>query len=318
VFLVSSITMLIEGFDEIPEDLIFDFEKILGIDHVSQAQEVNGEVLQQEGQPGDTCKYFLKGTCMKGPNCQFRHTRNDRAVVCKHWLRGLCKKGDMCEFLHEYDLAKMPECYFFSKFGECNNPECLYLHINPDEKANECPWYARGFCKHGLQCRHRHTKKMACENYLAGFCPEGPKCQFGHPKWEIPEHDDRLLPPGAGNFGGGPMKFRSPIICHKCGNVGHKAANCTMQVGGGNTAVEDSDAINLTGTGPNYSQPGTVPRGRGNLRPVDSVTCFKCNQVGHYADKCLNKRAAPPPEGFKIPGTDGSYITIPPYAQHNR
>jgi len=38
--------------------------------------------------------------------------------VCKHWLRGLCKKGDQCEFLHEYDMTKMPECYFYSKFGE--------------------------------------------------------------------------------------------------------------------------------------------------------------------------------------------------------
>lgn len=38
-------------------------------------------------------------------------------VVCKHWLRGLCKKGDQCKFLHQYDVTRMPECYFFSKFG---------------------------------------------------------------------------------------------------------------------------------------------------------------------------------------------------------
>jgi hypothetical protein len=47
-------------------------------------------------------------------------------VVCKHWLRGLCKKGDNCEFLHEYNLRKMPECWFYSKYGECNNgAECI-------------------------------------------------------------------------------------------------------------------------------------------------------------------------------------------------
>ena len=40
-------------------------------------------------------------------------------VPClKHWLRGLCKKGDQCEFLHEYDMSKMPECYFYSRFSE--------------------------------------------------------------------------------------------------------------------------------------------------------------------------------------------------------
>jgi hypothetical protein len=45
--------------------------------------------------------------------------------ICKHWLRGLCKKGDNCEFLHEYDLSKMPECYFYSKFG---NKTLFYLN----------------------------------------------------------------------------------------------------------------------------------------------------------------------------------------------
>ncbi len=48
----------------------------------------------------------------------FRHVRGDKTIVCKHWLRGLCKKGDQCEFLHEYDMSKMPECYFYSRFSE--------------------------------------------------------------------------------------------------------------------------------------------------------------------------------------------------------
>lgn len=55
--------------------------------------------------------------CAKGAACPFRHVKGDRTIVCKHWLRGLCKKGDDCEFLHEYDMSKMPECYFYSKFG---------------------------------------------------------------------------------------------------------------------------------------------------------------------------------------------------------
>jgi cleavage and polyadenylation specificity factor subunit 4 len=25
----------------------------------------------------------------------------------------------------------------------------MYLHIDPESKQKECPWYARGFCKHG-------------------------------------------------------------------------------------------------------------------------------------------------------------------------
>lgn len=55
---------------------------------------------------------------LAGGMCPFRHISGEKTVVCKHWLRGLCKKGDQCEFLHEYDMTKMPECYFYSKFGK--------------------------------------------------------------------------------------------------------------------------------------------------------------------------------------------------------
>ena len=64
------------------------------------------------------CTFYLSNVCSKGTACPYRHVKGDRTVVCKHWLRGLCKKGDDCEFLHEFDMSKMPECYFFSKFGE--------------------------------------------------------------------------------------------------------------------------------------------------------------------------------------------------------
>ena len=34
--------------------------------------------------------------------------------------------------------------------GECSNKECQYLHIDPESKIKDCPWYDRGFCKHGM------------------------------------------------------------------------------------------------------------------------------------------------------------------------
>ena len=106
--------------------------------------------------------------CPLGPlHCHLRHTvpstlnfqppkqlpthprdRERLATVCKHWLRGLCKKGDACEFLHEYNLRRMPECWWFAKYGYCSaGDECLYAH--PKERKVECPDYKRGFCKLG-------------------------------------------------------------------------------------------------------------------------------------------------------------------------
>ncbi|RMB95257.1 hypothetical protein DUI87_28244 [Hirundo rustica rustica] len=73
-----------------------------------------------------------------------------KPAVCKHWLRGLCKRGDGCDFQHDYDASRMPECYFYSKFGPL--------------------------------CKYKHTRRVMCVNYLVGFCPEGPKCKFVHLK----------------------------------------------------------------------------------------------------------------------------------------
>lgn len=107
--------------------------------------------------------------CPLGPlHCPLRHTtpsvqnfqpprqlpthprdRERLSTVCKHWLRGLCKKGDACEFLHEYNLRRMPECWWFAKYGYCSaGDECLYAH--PKERRVECPDYNRGFCKLGV------------------------------------------------------------------------------------------------------------------------------------------------------------------------
>lgn len=140
----------------------------------------------------------MRGQCRHGQSCQFKHQRAEKSVMCKHWLRGLCKKGEVCEFLHEYNLKKMPECWFFSNYGECSNVECMYLHIDPDSKIRECDWYNRGFCKHGPNCRNRHVRKVPCQNFLTGFCPLGAECPKGHAKYEIPRFDDHdvvTLPP---------------------------------------------------------------------------------------------------------------------------
>ncbi|XP_062362180.1 putative cleavage and polyadenylation specificity factor subunit 4-like protein [Cinclus cinclus] len=112
------------------------------------------------------------------------HPRHGGAkpAVCKHWLRGLCKRGDGCDFLHDYDATRMPECYFYSKFGECSNKDCPFVHVDATSSTLCCPWYDRGFCRHGPLCKYKHTRRVMCANYLVGFCPEGPKCKFVHLK----------------------------------------------------------------------------------------------------------------------------------------
>ncbi|XP_018427359.1 PREDICTED: cleavage and polyadenylation specificity factor subunit 4 isoform X3 [Nanorana parkeri] len=199
------------------------------------------------------CEFFLKSACGKGGTCPFRHISGEKTVVCKHWLRGLCKKGDQCEFLHEYDMTKMPECYFYSKFGECSNKECPFLHIDPESKIKDCPWYDRGFCKHGPLCRHRHTRRVICVNYLVGFCPEGPSCKFMHPRFE--------LPMGATEQPPLPQQTQPP---------GQQRSPQTI-------GVMQSQSNSTGNRGP---------------RPLDQVTCYKCGEKGHYANRCTKGHLA--------------------------
>jgi|EP00908_Phaeocystis_cordata_P002446 cleavage and polyadenylation specificity factor subunit 4 len=191
-----------------------------------------------------------------------------RKVVCKHWLRGLCKKGDDCDFLHQLDRDRMPECWFFSNFGECSNKDCIFLHLRPEDKVHECPWFARGFCKHGPRCRNRHTRKKPCPKYLAGFCPDGPNCQFGHAKYELPVLmglGEQLTAQAGGQ------------ICPPSG-MPPRLPREMMRFGGG------------------FNGGGFNNAGGSGYRDIGSVTCFRCWQKGHYANNCPNPKVPPPPD----------------------
>mmetsp|Transcript_6155 Transcript_6155/g.9583 ORF Transcript_6155/g.9583 Transcript_6155/m.9583 type:complete len:143 (-) Transcript_6155:441-869(-) len=124
------------------QGLKFSFENFVD-DQMNQRKEKKQQIERT------ICRFWKKGTCMKGDACEFRHARREGTMVCKHWLRGLCKKADRCNFLHEYDMSKMQPCIFFVQEGECNNKDCYFLHLRPEDKITDCKWYDSGFCRHG-------------------------------------------------------------------------------------------------------------------------------------------------------------------------
>ncbi|CAG5126779.1 unnamed protein product [Candidula unifasciata] len=226
------------------------------------------------------CTYFLTSACSKGASCPFRHIKGDRSVVCKHWLRGLCKKGDDCEFLHEFDMSKMPECFFFSKFGQCSNKECPFLHIDPKNKVRDCPWYDRGFCRHGPSCKNRHVRRVICQCYLNGFCLDGPNCKYVHPSFRIPDPDPVFA------------QKKQNIVCHLCMQPGHKAIQChaarqsnMIQGSGDDSSNQTSQSFSHTQHQQAQQQVHSHP-GQRERRPLDQITCFKCGDKGHFANRC--------------------------------
>jgi hypothetical protein len=102
--------------------------------------------------------------------------------------------------------------------GNCNNPDCLWKHVTPEDKerAAECQYYARGFCRHGPKCRNKHVKKVLCLNWLAGFCPQGPACEKAHPTIEMMQLLD------------GSLRVRNTEFpaCVLCGEDGHTIQTC--------------------------------------------------------------------------------------------
>ncbi|OCT63968.1 cleavage and polyadenylation specificity factor subunit 4 [Xenopus laevis] len=256
------------------DHLRFDLE--LAVEQQLGAQPLPFPGMDKSG--AAVCEFFLKSACGKGGMCPFRHISGEKTVVCKHWLRGLCKKGDQCEFLHEYDMTKMPECYFYSKFGECSNKECPFLHIDPESKIKDCPWYDRGFCKHGPLCRHRHTRRVICVNYLVGFCIEGPNCKFMHPRFELP----------MGTTEQPPLPQQTQIQQKQNNNQVLQRSSSLIQLTSQNSPVGQQRSPQTIGV--MQSQSGNM--GNRGPRPLDQVTCYKCGEKGHYANRCTKGHLA--------------------------
>ncbi|PVU89508.1 hypothetical protein BB561_005305 [Smittium simulii] len=278
-------------------------------------------------EPTGVCNFYLKGHCWKGSNCQYRHITlanynnerlqqqkyTERAVVCKHWLRGLCKKGENCEFLHEYNLTKMPACWFFAKYGECgNSEECVYQHIDPDSRIKSCPWYARGFCKNGPSCKRKHQRKIICKPYLFGFCPNGSKCSNTHPSFDIPtidsyyqkdisEPDYKIKNTAQDNS----LTFSSNKNDHHYSSNTQKPPYFKQNSQFNNLPDQLSHSItpNLNrpqnldlSQNPNFDFKFAAPNQKflfssnqpqnKQFRALDQVQCFKCGEMGHYANNC--------------------------------
>ncbi|NWH25842.1 CPSF4 factor, partial [Grus americana] len=231
---------------------------------------------------------ILGGGCVPGPGvrCPFRHVAGEKMVVCKHWLRGLCKKGDGCDFLHEYEATKMPECYFYSKFGECSNKDCPFLHIDAATSTMGCPWYDRGFCRHGKLpgrepllcaagplCKYKHTRRVMCANYLVGFCPEGPKCKFMHSCGTAAANCPScpMSPQGAGCPRGLARLDLAAGRESGCKNVPPMEPPVPV------TGATQHLTVQLWDTSNCPPGPQSLP---------EQGICFKCRQKGHYANEC--------------------------------
>ncbi|KAJ9460537.1 Cleavage polyadenylation specificity factor CPSF30 [Diplonema papillatum] len=243
-------------------DMQVDFEKQLPVETTTKR---------------NICFDYQSGNCTRGTTCPYKHSFTNRSrvedEVCKYWLRGLCAMQSDCTYLHEYQSSKIPECFFFKRFGECSNPECVFQHVLLDDTIPECAAYRRGFCKYGPYCRLKHVKKEACPNWMAGFCREGNSCKMGHPqlRYYTEESIRERLQAGESIDEAVEDWMSSGLrLCFRCGEPGHTAVHCT-----------DSGHSRLQKIMRALEKIVQEPQG---------VGCFHCKSEEHLSVECPQKK----------------------------
>ncbi|KAK6028006.1 zinc knuckle [Ostertagia ostertagi] len=165
--------------------------------------------------------------------------------------------------------------------GICTmNLVCPLRHIVGD-KAVVCKHWLRGLCKKvGPYCKHRHRRRVICPNYVAGFCPDGKECKFTHPSFALPAPENC-----ASN---NKRLFNHQIICHNCHERGHKATHCPHlpnQQGKRFGAFQTSESNPITNRTVTTVQPVDLSLFP-DKKSLSEVTCYKCGEKGHYANRC--------------------------------
>ena len=130
----------------------------------------------------------------------------------------------------------------------------------------------------------------ACtSNYLSGFCPLGIDCKHVHPRLDLPTSDPNI------------QLKKGQVVCHNCFSTGHKIYSCPK------LAPEECDEIissklqlqqyeqqkqqqfiqQQQENNQNNQNQSDKQQNKDNKqhRPLDQVTCYKCGERGHYANR---------------------------------
>lgn len=193
---------------------------------------------------------------------------------------------------------------------------CQFRHSRQHQAKFECLAYKAGFCKQGPNCKALHVRRELCLKYLAGFCSDGPSCTNGHPLF----NEEHVI---TGEWPDGLQRASNKPISTNTLNPGAPTANAGP--GSGSTGYGQNTSRNTHFSQPSagYGQPNQAPNTNHLRSPMEfksrhgsgfaasgpfaqqqqgqnqggnqqfsgkrsyaEITCFKCQETGHYANVC--------------------------------
>ena len=258
------------------------------------------------------CKHWLRALCKKGDDCEFLHQYSmDKMPTCYFYSNfQKCENKD-CPFQHISPENRIPECPWYAR-GFCKHgPACKRRHV----RKVMCLDYMIGFCPEGPDCEYEHPRfelpvsdqTMAviqchyCQKFghKSNVCPDNPNAIPEENRTydrEFRSHIPRVRDPGARDAQARYQERQTktgyrPNPNQQQNNNNSMDENSLMEGLGSEPPAKqmrmNQGAVN-TGYVPGGAagNQGFVPRSQNQNVPLAEITCFKCKQKGHYANRC--------------------------------